>query len=410
METAERRWLASPFVTEPTAAEIPEATVYEVAEPPVAMPPVETPPIAIPPIAMPPIAMPVVWSARHRGHVPDGGYWLGVRIAGDEEPERGDLLHDQLVAAGLRVLEAPDLGLDPVLSVHDADFVDCLRRAHHEWVAAGHDTDPGQPNVVPYIFAMPGFAARHRRDRRPATIRAEIGLYATDTMTLISEGTFDAACSAVHCSVAAADLVGAGQRAAYAAVRPPGHHAGPAYFGGSCYFNNAAAAAQRLRDGGHARVAIVDIDAHQGNGTQEIFWHRSDVLYASVHVDPAAGWYPHLVGHADEIGEGTGQGATLNVPLPPGTGDEDWLVALDRVISTVRDHGATAMVVSLGVDAAADDPESPLQITAAGFHAAGVALGALGLPTVFVQEGGYDLPRLVPLVLQVLSGFERADG
>ena len=159
METAERCWLASPFVTEPTAAEIPEATVYEVAEPPVAMPPVETPPIAIPPIAMPPIAMPVVWSARHRGHVPDGGYWLGVRIAGDEEPERGDLLHDELVAAGLRVLEAPDLGLDPVLSVHDADFVDCLRRAHHEWVAAGHDTDPGQPNVVPYIFAMPGFAA-----------------------------------------------------------------------------------------------------------------------------------------------------------------------------------------------------------------------------------------------------------
>jgi acetoin utilization deacetylase AcuC-like enzyme len=297
-----------------------------------------------------------------------------------------------------------------VLAVHDADFVDCMSRAHREWVAAGHDVDPGQAQVVPYIFALPGFAARHRRDRRPATIRAEIGLYATDTMSLISEGTFDAACSAVHCSVTAADLVLAGEPAAYAAVRPPGHHAGPAYFGGSCYFNNAAAAAQRLRDGGHARVAIVDIDAHQGNGTQEIFWGRSDVLNASVHVDPAAGRYPHLVGHADEIGEGTGQGATLNMPVPPGTADAEWLVALDHIVQTVRDHGATAMVVSLGVDAAADDPESPLQITGAGFRAAGAALGSLGVPTVFVQEGGYDLPRLVPLVLDVLSGFEDASG
>jgi acetoin utilization deacetylase AcuC-like enzyme len=354
--------------------------------------------------------MPVVWSARHRGHAPDGGYWLGVRIAGDEEPQRGDLLHDELVAAGLDLVEAPDLGLQPVRAVHDAAFVDCLSRAHREWVAAGHDVDPGQPQVVPYIFALPGFAARHRSDRRPATIRAEIGLYATDTMTLISEGTFDAACSAVHCSAAAADLVLAGAPAAYAAVRPPGHHAGPAYFGGSCYFNNAAAAAQRLRDGGQARVAIVDIDAHQGNGTQEIFWERADVLYASVHVDPAAGWYPHIVGYADEIGGGTGQGATLNVPVPPGTRDDEWMVAVETIVQTVRDHGATALVVSLGVDAAADDPESPLQITGSGFRSAGAALGALGLPTVFVQEGGYDLPRLVPLVLEVLTGFEDAHG
>jgi acetoin utilization deacetylase AcuC-like enzyme len=352
----------------------------------------------------------VVWSDRHRGHAPDGGYWLGVRIAGDEEPERGDLLRDQLVATGARVVDAPDLGLDPVLAVHDAAFVDCLRRAHAEWVAAGHDVDPGQPNVVPYVFALPGFAARHRPDRRPATIRAEVGLYATDTMTLVSAGTFDAACAAVHCSVTAADLVLGGAPAAYAAVRPPGHHAGPAYFGGSCYFNNAAAAAQRLRDGGHDRVAIVDIDAHQGNGTQEIFWDRADVLYASVHVDPAAGWYPHFVGHADEAGGGAGEGANLNVPVAPESGDDVWLAALDRIVERVAAHGSTALVVSLGVDAAADDPESPLRITASGFRQAGSALAALGLPAVFVQEGGYDLPRLVPLVLEVLRGFEDGFG
>lgn len=356
------------------------------------------------------LRMPVVWTARHRGHAPNGGYWLGVREAGDEEPERGDTLRDQLQAAGATIVDAPDLGLEPVLAVHDAAFVDCLRRAHDEWVAAGHLEEPGQPQVVPYIFAMPGLAARGRPDRPPATIRAEIGLYATDTMSLISAGTFDAACAAVHASVHAAALVAGGADAAYAAVRPPGHHAGPAYFGGSCYFNNAAAAAQHLRAAGAPRVAVVDIDAHQGNGTQEIFWDRGDVLYASVHVDPAAGWYPHFVGHADEVGGGAGEGATVNVPLPPGTGDEDWLAKLGRLLEAVHAHGSEALVVSLGVDAAVGDAASPLCITAGGFRAAGRALGGMGLPTVFVQEGGYDLPRLGPLVVQVLQGFEEERG
>ena len=354
--------------------------------------------------------MPVVWTARHRGHAPDGGYWLGVRLPGDEEPERGDTLRDQLAAVGAAIVDAPELGLAPILAVHDAAFVDCLGRAHEEWVAAGHLTEPGQPHVVPYIFAMPGFAARATATRRPANIRAEIGLYATDTLTLISEGTFVAACAAVHASVHAAALVADGAPAVYAAVRPPGHHAGPGYFGGSCYFNNAAAAAQHLRERGVPRVAIVDIDAHQGNGTQEIFWSRGDVLYASVHVDPATGWYPHFVGHSDEVGDGDGAGATMNLPLAPGTGDEDWLAAVTQLIGAVRNHGCDALVVSLGVDAAADDPESPLQITSAGFRAAGRLLGTLGLPTVFVQEGGYDLPRLGPLVLEVLTGFEESHG
>ena len=333
-----------------------------------------------------------------------------MRLPGDEEPERGDALRDQLAGAGASIVDAPDLGLAPVLSVHDPAFVDCLRRAYSEWVAAGHLTDPGQPHVVPYIFAMPGFAARSLAERPPANIRAEIGLYATDTLTLISEHTFEAACAAVHASVHAAALVADGAPAAYAAVRPPGHHAGPGYFGGSCYFNNAAAAAQHLRGRGVSRVAIIDIDAHQGNGTQEIFWSRGDVLYASVHVDPAAGWYPHFVGHADETGAGRGEGATVNLPLAPGTGDAVWLFAIAQLARTAQAHGCEALVVSLGVDAAAHDPESPLRITADGFRDAGRLLGTLGLPTVFVQEGGYDLPRLGPLVLEVLNGFEERHG
>jgi acetoin utilization deacetylase AcuC-like enzyme len=352
------------------------------------------------------LQMPVVWTDRHRGHAPNGGYWLGVREPGDEEPVRGDTLRDQLAAAGANIVDAPDLGLAPVLAVHDAGFVDCMRRAHPAWVAEGHLDDPGQPEVVPYLFAMPAFAARYRPSHRPATIRAEIGLYATDTLTLLSAGTFDAACAAVHAAVHAAALVAGGERAAYAAVRPPGHHAGANYFGGSCYFNNSAAAAQALRDRGAARVAVVDIDAHQGNGTQEIFWHRGDVLYASLHVDPAQGWYPHYVGHADERGEGEGSGATLNLPLPAGTGDDGWLPALDELVRAVRSFAADALVVSLGVDAAVDDPNSPLLVTDDGFAEAGRRLGALGLPTVFVQEGGYVLSTLGSLVLRVVEGFE----
>src|SRR4051812_33734920 len=153
------------------------------------------------------LRMPVVWSPRHRGHAPDGGYWLGVRLPGDEEPERGEALRDQLAAAGTTIVEPAGHGLDPVLAVHDAAFVDFLSRAYDAWVREGHLAEPGQPQVVPYLFATGPFAAHRRPDRRPATIRAEAGLYAMDTMSLISAGTWDAALAAVDCAVTAADLV-----------------------------------------------------------------------------------------------------------------------------------------------------------------------------------------------------------
>ena len=351
--------------------------------------------------------MPVVWTPRHRGHAPNGGYWLGVREVGDEEPVRGDTLHEQLRDAGATIVDAPDLGPRSDHGRPRPDFVDFMSRAYPAWVAEGHLDDPGQPQVVPYLFATAGYAARYVAGWRPATIRAEVGLYAMDTMSLISEGTFDAACSAVHAAVHASDLVLEGGASAYAAVRPPGHHAGPAFYGGSCYFNNAAAAAQRLRDGGVARVAIIDIDAHQGNGTQEIFWERGDVLYASVHVDPAAGWFPHLVGHAHE--RRWRRRSRARPSTSRSRRDRETNRGSPRsadCATPARQYGPDAVVVSLGVDAAVDDPAAPLMVTAAGFAAAGNALAALDVPTVFVQEGGYDLPRLGPLVLAVLEGFE----
>jgi acetoin utilization deacetylase AcuC-like enzyme len=176
-------------------------------------------------------------------------------------------------------------------------------------------------------------------------------------------------------------------------------------YGGSCYLNSAAVAAEALRRSGHARVAIVDIDAHHGNGTQDVFYARGDVLYASVHVDPGAGWFPHYAGYADEVGLGEGAGCNVNVPLAPGIGDGPWLDAMRLLTDRVSSFGATALVVSLGVDAAADDPESPLEITLDGYHAAGELLGSLGLATVALQEGGYHLPTLGDLVRATLEGI-----
>jgi acetoin utilization deacetylase AcuC-like enzyme len=350
--------------------------------------------------------MPVVWSERHRGHATDGGYWLGIRLHGDEEPERGELLRDALVAAGATVHEPTEHGDPPVHAVHDPDFVAFLARVHDLWVEGGYEKDPGQPLVVPYVFALPQLTSG-RPAPRAAAVHADLGRYATDTMTLIGPGTYDAARAAVDAALTAADLVVQGAPAAYAAVRPPGHHVGRDFYGGSCYLNNAACAAQYLRDHGMPRVAIVDIDAHHGNGTQEIFYARDDVFYGSVHVDPAAGWYPHFAGFANETGTGGGVDANANRPLAPGSGDDVWLPALGALLDEIATrHQPDGLVVSLGVDAAAGDPESPLQVTAAGFAAAGARIAAVDRPTVFVQEGGYDLATFGALVVSVLGGYE----
>ena len=180
-----------------------------------------------------------------------------------------------------------------------------------------------------------------------------------------------------------------------------------AAYGGSCYLNNAAMAAQALRAAGHERVAVVDVDAHHGNGTAAIFYERADVFYGSLHVDPGAGWFPHVVGFADETGSGEGLGTTLNVPLSPGSGDAVWLASIGEIASAVASYGARALVVSLGVDAAAADPESPLQVSVDGYRRGGEILAGLGLPTVHVQEGGYDLGSIGALVSGFLAGFDR---
>ena len=346
--------------------------------------------------------MPVVWSDSHRLHDPGGEIWVGVELPWSEPPTRAERIRAVLEADGAAVVDARPQPDDAVTSVHDPDLLRHLREARDEWEAAGLPADPGQDDVVPYLFPHPDLFSG-REPRRATTITARAGQFAYDTMTVVGRGTWEAARAAVDTAVTAADLVAEGAPAAYACTRPPGHHATRRAFGGSCYLNNSAAAAARLRASADGPVAVIDIDAHHGNGTQAIFWDDPEVLTGSVHVDPAAGSFPHYLGYEDEHGA---DGSNRNVTLRAETGDERWPAAVAELAAWAMDGGARALVVALGVDAAEDDPEAKLTVTARGFREAGRTLGALGLPTVVVQEGGYNLATLGELVREALTGIE----
>jgi acetoin utilization deacetylase AcuC-like enzyme len=348
-------------------------------------------------------AVPVVWSPATRDHDPRHEVWVGTTTVATEVSERVDVILASLRDAGHRLVEATTSPEDAIREVHDPELIEFLSTASSRWLQGPYADLVGQDRVVPYLFPTPAMTGG--LPTRPAeAVHADAGRFAYDTMTLVGPGTWPAARAAAACAVQAAGMVTAGEPLAYALCRPPGHHATRAGYGGSCYLNNAALAAQALRQGGAGRVGIIDVDAHQGNGTAAIFYHRDDVFYGSVHVDPAAGWFPHVVGYADEVGTGAGEGATRNMPLPEGTSDDGWLGAVHDLVEWAADGGCEALVVSLGVDAAKDDPESPLLVTLDGYRDAGVLIGASGLPAVVVQEGGYHLPTLGGLVAAYLSG------
>ena len=347
---------------------------------------------------------PVVWSDAVLRHEPKGEVWVGVMTPGTEVPDRATVLRDACLAAGGTLVGATAHDDDVLRTVHDPALLSYLSTVADDWAAGEYDALVGQDRVVPYVFMTEGMLDGLPA-HAPVATHARAGVWCYDTMTLVGPGTWEAARAAVDVTLTAVDLVIGGASSAYALTRPPGHHATRRAFGGSCYLNNGAVAAQALRTAGSARVAVVDIDAHHGNGTQAVFWERPDVLYASLHVDPGAGWFPHVVGYADERGSGPGAGSTVNEPLAPGTGDEGWLAALERLLGAVDEFAPDAVVVSLGVDAAGADPESPLDVTADGFRHAGERLAALGRPTVLVHEGGYALDRLGADTVAVLSAF-----
>jgi acetoin utilization deacetylase AcuC-like enzyme len=338
---------------------------------------------------------PFVWSDDCLRHEPDAEVWVGVRTPATEVPARAVAIRAALTMAGAREVAATAHDDTALLEIHDPALVEFLRTTWEEWSNADLPSD----RVVPYVFARAELTGG-RAPARAAAVWARPGLFAYDTMTLIGPGTWEAARAAVDVALTAVDLVAGGEPLAYACCRPPGHHATRSLYGGSCYLNNTAIAATALLRRFGGPVAVVDIDAHHGNGTQELFIDHRDVLTASVHVDPGAGWFPHFLGFATENDD-----ANINLPLAPGTGDDAWLAAVREAATFAT--SARALVVALGVDAASGDPESPLEATAAGYHEAGRILGELGLPTVVVQEGGYDLATIGTLVVETLTGLAR---
>jgi acetoin utilization deacetylase AcuC-like enzyme len=345
---------------------------------------------------------------HHTRHAGQQEMFRGRLVDCHEVPARLDFVMAELQRRPLGAIEAPtinDATLDATLRrVHSARYLDFLQGAWDEWVAL--DPSNAERDALPSVWPLP---SRHgfRTDVLPENFAARMGAFAFDSGCPLTAGTWVAARAGAACALAAAQTVAGGERSAFALTRPPGHHAGPDYFGGYCFLNNAAVAAQALRDAGKQRVAVVDVDYHHGNGTQTIFYERADVLTVSIHGDPRSE-YPFFLGHADERGAGAGMGFNLNLPLPRGTGFAAWRRALDTALQVADNFGADALVVPMGLDTFAGDPISGFTLQSDDYFALGAALASADLPTVFTFEGGYAVDAVGVNAVNLLEGFARS--
>jgi len=329
-------------------------------------------------------------------HVPGDVMRLGVYRPGRDVAQRVDILRNALAKAGHTLEKAIEHGLGPVAAVHTPEYLDFLKVAYAEWSKLDGAATRAFANIFPVRDMIGGY---------PTSIVGRIGYHMHDQLAPIGPGTYEAAISSANVAVDAAKRVMAGEDVVYALCRPSGHHAYADMGGGATYLNNAAIAAQCLRDKAQ-RVAVIDIDVHHGNGTQGIFYRRPDVLFISLHRDPTD-YHPYFVGYDHERGADAGLGYNLNLPLPAGAGDTIFLTALSQACERIQAFQAEALVVSLGVDAHQDDPSEGLGVTSDGFGRIGATLGALNLPSVLVQEGGYNLDTVGELVVRFLDGFEK---
>lgn len=337
--------------------------------------------------------MVIVYTDQHKRHATDEVWFEGRPFDTEEIPARADIILSAVQAAQLGLVIAPsDHGVEPILAVHDAGFVHFLRTVYAEHSAYYAQDEP--------VFTWT-FATRHN-GRKPKSFLGLMGYYAFGWGSPILEGTWEAAYWSAQCTLSAADHVRAGERVAYALCRPPGHHATADLYGGFCYLNNAAIAARYLQP--DARVAILDIDYHHGNGTQAIFYTDPTVLFCSLHAHPDDD-YPYYWGEADELGEGAGEGYNRNWPLPQGVDDGGYLAALDTALAAVREFAPRYLVVSAGFDIAVGDPVGGFCVTTAGLREIGQRIAKLDLPTVIVQEGGYLLDMLGKNAVAFLQAF-----
>lgn len=341
--------------------------------------------------------MQTFFSEEHRRHFPQAELSSGEFVTPYERPSRVEYVLARLAERGFPAPLSPtDIDMAPVRKLHDAGYLDFLAAAWDEWKADGHAGE---------IIAASFPARRMDQTRIPRNIDGKVGFYALASETAITGGTWVAAQSSAASAQAAQRAVAAGDRVAFALCRPPGHHAARDMYGGYCFLNNAAIAAQMFLDDGAQKVAVLDIDFHHGNGTQDIFWDRGDVFFASLHGAPEDA-FPYYLGHADETGIDAGEGTTANYPLPIGCTWPDWSAALDDALARIAGFGAEALVISLGVDAYKDDPISFFKLSSDDFVRAGERIANAALPTVFCMEGGYAIEAVGINTVNVLEGFE----
>lgn len=342
--------------------------------------------------------MKTIYTDDHKLRAAKTELFGGALVSPFECPERLDYVLQRLNAVSLGAIEAPARhGLDPVRRIHDADYLEFLETCWAEWQAAGFEGEAIAAN----------WPARRMTMRRPHHIDGKIGYHSLASETSISDGTWEAAQASADVALSARAAVAGGERACFALCRPPGHHAARDMFGGYCFLNNAAIAAQAFLDDGAGRVAILDVDFHHGNGTQDIFYERDDVLFLSLHGEPENA-FPYFSGYADETGTGRGEGFTVNYPMPEGTPYDRWAEALEAACGRVADYAPDALIVSLGVDTFEEDPISFFKLTSDDYTRYGARIGAMGLPTLFVMEGGYAVAQVGINTVNVLQGFEGA--
>lgn len=342
--------------------------------------------------------MKTLYSDQHRLHHANAELTDGQLIPCFEKPARADMVLEQVRRAELGpVLEPEDWGEAPLRRVHADDYIDFLQTAWSRWQALGREHD-----MLPLAWPSRRSASGHRC---PEDIDGQLGYYSFDAGAPLTATTWTALYSGAQVALSAAELLHRGDRQAFALCRPPGHHAGIDFMGGYCYLNNAAIAAQHLLDQGARRVAILDVDYHHGNGTQDIFWQRSDVLVTSIHADPIRE-FPFFAGHADERGAGPGEGFNINYPLPAGTAWAQWSLALQEALRATAEFGPDALVISLGVDTFEADPISQFCLSGDDYRRMGEQISAAGLPTLFVMEGGYAVEEIGVNAVNVLRGAE----
>ncbi|MCU4160371.1 histone deacetylase family protein [Acidiphilium sp. AL] len=343
--------------------------------------------------------MRTIFNADHRFHQSPGELLNGAYVPAFEKPERADLIRAEIERARLGEISAPQpYPLSKLTAIHDAGMIDLFQHAYAEWQEAGRSG-----GAIPFTFGTRGV----REDRVPRCLDGKLAYYSFDAGTPITPTSWRAIKSSADTALTASSLITQGERSAFALCRPPGHHAGTDHYGGYCFLNNAAIAAQAMLGDGAARIAILDIDYHHGNGTQQIFYRRNDVLFVSIHGDPDAE-FPYRLGFADETGAADGEGMNANYPLPLGTEWPAWSAALDHGLTRIQTYRPDIVIVSLGVDTYKHDPISQFRLEREHFTRIGERIASLARPTMFVMEGGYAVEDIGINVVNVLSGFETA--